>query len=46
MDFKRLFQSLPKKTKSWNVTDIEIWLHLISLSSLYPRFSNSFASKF
>ena len=39
MDYPKLYSELPKDPIKWTVTDIQIWLQFIGLSSLYDKFS-------
>lgn len=39
MDYPKLYSELPKEPIKWTVSDIQIWLQFIGLSSLYDKFS-------
>lgn len=39
MDYPQLYCELPKEPIKWTVTDIQIWLQFIGLSSLNDKFS-------
>lgn len=42
MDYPKLYSELPKEPIKWTVSDIQIWLQFIGLSSLYDKFSTLF----
>ncbi len=41
MDFEQLYSLLPKPSVTWTVSDIEVWLEFIGLSSYAPQFRTS-----